>query len=224
MESNKKMIKLKKLVLATTFGIAITAMSTLVIADNHGGMVEGYVQSKSGVVVNSYGECWRSRYENTDEKKTECGYEAPVEAEPEVTREVVIAPTAATVTTTVSEQISISAALLFGFDSDVLSDDAKAVVDERIEKFKGNAELTSDVSVIGHTDSTGSDTYNQGLSERRASSVAAYLEQNTNISDDKIDTEGRGESDPVADNSTSEGRAANRRVVINLEGTITVTK
>jgi OmpA-OmpF porin, OOP family len=194
-------------------------MSVSAFAGSHGGMVDGYVQSKGGVVVNSSGECWRSRFETTEEKKVECGY-----AEPEAVvmeKEVVIAPTAATVTTIVAEDVTISAALLFGFDQDELSDDAKAVIDERIERFKDKGELTRDVSVIGHTDSTGPEAYNQKLSERRAASVAAYLEQHTRITDDKIDASGMGETDPAADNSTKDGRAANRRVIIHLEGTIT---
>jgi outer membrane protein OmpA-like peptidoglycan-associated protein len=206
------MIKLKTL----AFGVALTAMSVSAFADNHGGMVDGYVESKAGVVVNSYGECWRSRFENTEEKKIECGYAEPVIME----KEVVIAPTAATVTTIVAQDVTISAALLFGFDKDQLSDDAKAVIDERVERFKDSGELTRDVSVIGHTDSTGPEAYNQKLSERRAASVAAYLEQHTRITDDKIDAVGMGESDPAADNSTKEGRAANRRVIIHLEGTM----
>jgi len=70
--------------------------------------------------------------------------------------------------------------------------------------------------VVGHTDSIGSAAYNQGLSERRAQAVAAYLEEITNITDNNIDVTGRGENDPAASNDTTEGRAANRRVVIIL--------
>lgn len=71
------------------------------------------------------------------------------------------------------------------------------------------------VEVAGHTDSTGSDAYNQALSERRASSVASYL-QSQNISSQRLITVGMGESRPVADNSTDSGRQANRRVEITM--------
>ena len=71
------------------------------------------------------------------------------------------------------------------------------------------------VEVAGHTDSTGSDAYNQGLSERRASSVATYL-RSQGIMTDRLITIGMGESRPIADNSTSAGRQANRRVEITL--------
>ncbi|MFK5894444.1 MAG: OmpA family protein [Pseudomonadota bacterium] len=212
------MIKLKSLALATTFGIALSVMSISAMAE--GDMVNNYVKSAGGVVKNSYGECWRSRFEDTTEKLEECGYEPP--APIIIEKEIVIAPaaTAATVTTTVFEDIAISAALLFGFDSADLSDDAKAVIDERVEKFKGKAELTQNVSVIGHTDSTGPEAYNQKLSERRAQAVATYLEANTNISDNQIDVEGKGESDPAASNATRDGRSANRRVIIHVEGKV----
>lgn len=71
------------------------------------------------------------------------------------------------------------------------------------------------VEVAGHTDSTGSSAYNQGLSERRAASVAGYL-QNQGISGQRMITVGMGEDMPIADNSTAAGRQANRRVEITM--------
>lgn len=71
------------------------------------------------------------------------------------------------------------------------------------------------VDVIGHTDSRGSDDYNQGLSERRAASVAAYLESQK-VLPQRLVVVGRGESEPIASNDTPEGRALNRRVEITL--------
>ncbi|MDZ7644277.1 MAG: OmpA family protein [Woeseiaceae bacterium] len=71
------------------------------------------------------------------------------------------------------------------------------------------------VEVAGHTDSTGSSAYNQGLSERRAQSVARYL-QNQGILSQRLITIGLGEDMPVADNSTASGRQANRRVEITM--------
>ena len=71
------------------------------------------------------------------------------------------------------------------------------------------------VEVAGHTDSTGSDAYNQALSERRASSVAQYL-QSQDVDARRMITLGLGESMPVADNSTPDGRQANRRVEITM--------
>lgn len=71
------------------------------------------------------------------------------------------------------------------------------------------------VEVAGHTDSTGSDTYNQGLSERRANSVTSYL-TSQGVMAQRIITLGMGETRPVADNSTDGGRQANRRVEITM--------
>lgn len=71
------------------------------------------------------------------------------------------------------------------------------------------------VAVAGHTDSVGSDAYNQKLSEQRAQSVAAYL-QRRNIEPARFEVIGFGERNPVADNATAEGRALNRRVELTL--------
>ena len=71
------------------------------------------------------------------------------------------------------------------------------------------------IEVAGHTDSTGSEQYNQSLSERRAATVAQYLEAK-GVATQRILTVGMGESRPVADNSTPEGRQANRRVEITM--------
>ena len=71
------------------------------------------------------------------------------------------------------------------------------------------------VEVAGHTDSTGTDAYNQALSERRASSVAAYL-TSQGVMQERLITLGMGEAMPVADNGSTQGRALNRRVEITL--------
>lgn len=75
------------------------------------------------------------------------------------------------------------------------------------------------VTIEGHTDSTGSEKYNQMLSERRAASVAEVL-LTEGVAFERIAAEGYGESKPVADNSTESGRAANRRVEISLEAIV----
>ncbi|GAA0487630.1 OmpA family protein [Parasphingorhabdus litoris] len=71
------------------------------------------------------------------------------------------------------------------------------------------------IDIYGHTDSTGSDAYNQSLSERRASSVANYL-SNSGVQRARLETRGYGESQPIASNSTEEGRSANRRVELKI--------
>ena len=83
-----------------------------------------------------------------------------------------------------------------------------------VGKVLGEFEKTV-VEVAGHTDSTGSDQYNQSLSERRAASVANYL-RGQGVMSERLITVGMGESRPIADNGTAAGRQANRRVEITM--------
>lgn len=82
------------------------------------------------------------------------------------------------------------------------------------------------VEIQGHTDSTASEIYNQSLSERRAQAIANILVNNFNISSDRVTSKGYGESQPIADNNTFEGRALNRRTiaVTTIKVRVIVTK
>ena len=100
--------------------------------------------------------------------------------------------------------------LTFKTNSAELSDADKRVLDEMAENLT-RLKFISGV-IEGHTDSAGADAYNQGLSERRAQAAADYLAAK-GISSDRMQIVGRGETDPVGDNTTAEGRAQNRRVV-----------
>jgi len=91
----------------------------------------------------------------------------------------------------------------------------KAKLSDLVDKIKGiNLEV---IIAVGHTDSVGSDAYNQKLSLRRSQAVKAYL-ISKGIDKTRIYTEGKGEKQPVADNKTKEGRAKNRRVEIEVVG------
>jgi OOP family OmpA-OmpF porin len=97
----------------------------------------------------------------------------------------------------------------FEFDSAKLTAGSEATLDDAVKILERHSDLK--VEIAGHTDSQGSEDYNQGLSERRARAVADYLiAHGANAS--YITVKGYGESEPLADNSTKEGRAANRRV------------
>lgn len=76
------------------------------------------------------------------------------------------------------------------------------------------------IIAVGHTDSVGSEVYNQKLSVKRAEAVKAYL-VSKGIEKNRVYTEGKGEKQPVADNKTKEGQAKNRRVEIEVVGTRT---
>ena len=116
----------------------------------------------------------------------------------------------------VAEKVTFAADVLFDFDKSVVKPEGKAKLDDLSGKIRGiNLEV---VIAIGHTDSIGSDAYNQKLSVRRAESVKAYL-VSKGIEANRIYTEGKGKKQPVADNKTREGRAKNRRVEIEVIGT-----
>ncbi len=105
--------------------------------------------------------------------------------------------------------VEFSSAVLFGFDQSDLSAEAKANLDKLVKVL--NTYPDTNIEVQGHTDSKGSETYNQNLSVKRATSVSDYLAANQ-ITSNRITTKGFGETLPEYDNETEEGRAQNRRV------------
>jgi OOP family OmpA-OmpF porin len=115
-----------------------------------------------------------------------------------------------------SEKVTFAAETLFDFDKSAVKPAGKAALDELLRKLQGmNTEV---VVMVGHTDSVGSDDYNQKLSLRRAEAVKAYL-VGKGMETTRVYTEGKGESQPLADNATAEGRARNRRVTVEVVGT-----
>ena len=116
----------------------------------------------------------------------------------------------------VAEKVTLAADVLFDFDKAVLKSQGKSKLDDLANRIRGiNLEV---VIAIGHTDSIGSDAYNQKLSVRRAESVKAYL-VSKGIEPNRVYTEGKGEKQPVASNKTKDGRQKNRRVEIEVIGT-----
>ena len=118
----------------------------------------------------------------------------------------------------VSEKVSFAAEALFDFDKSAVKPEGKAALDELLVKLQG---MNTEVMItVGHTDSVGSDAYNQKLSLRRADAVKAYL-VSKGVEASRVYTEGKGETQPVADNKTAAGRAQNRRVTVEVVGTRT---
>ncbi len=109
--------------------------------------------------------------------------------------------------------LDMPAELTFAVDQSAIQPQFQATLD-KVASTLTEYEKTY-VDVMGHTDSTGSDAYNQALSERRANSVADYLSVR-GVNRARLATKGYGESQPRASNITEEGRASNRRVEIRL--------
>jgi OOP family OmpA-OmpF porin len=118
----------------------------------------------------------------------------------------------------VSEKVTFAADAFFDTGKSVLKPEARAKLDDLVAKTSGvNLEV---IIAVGHTDSDGSDAYNQKLSVSRAEAVKAYL-VSKGVERNRVYTEGKGEKQPVADNKTKEGKAKNRRVEIEVVGTRT---
>lgn len=128
------------------------------------------------------------------------------------------APAAAAPAAAAPAKVTFAADAFFDFDKSVLKAEGKAKMDDLVNKSKDiNLEV---IIAVGHTDSVGGDTYNQKLSVARAEAVKAYL-VSKGIDKSRVYSEGKGKSNPIADNKTKEGRAKNRRVEIELVGTRT---
>lgn len=142
---------------------------------------------------------------------------APAPAAPEAApAPAVVAPPAPAPQPVAATKVTYAADAFFNFDKAVLKPEGKAKLDDLIGKVQGiNLEV---IIAVGHTDSIGTDAYNQKLSVRRAEAVKAYL-VSKGIEKNRVYTEGKGEKQPVADNKTKEGRAKNRRVEIEVVGT-----
>jgi len=118
----------------------------------------------------------------------------------------------------VSEKVTFAADAFFDFAKSKLKPEAQAKLTDLVDKTKGvNLEV---IIAVGHTDSVGGDAANQKLSVARAEAVKAFL-TSKGIEKNRVYTEGKGEKQPVADNKTSEGRAKNRRVEVEVVGTRT---
>jgi len=118
----------------------------------------------------------------------------------------------------VSEKVTFAADAFFDFNKAVLKPEAQAKLTDLVDKTKGvNLEV---IIAVGHTDSVGGDAYNQKLSIARSEAVKAFL-VSKGVEKNRVYTEGKGEKSPVADNKTSEGRAKNRRVEVEVVGTRT---
>jgi OOP family OmpA-OmpF porin len=184
--------------------------------------VSGYVQDARGIIVRDpFGLCWRTGYFTPALAQIECDPDLvpkPVVAPPP---EAPKPPPVTPPVTPVGEKVTFAADAFFDFDKATLKPEGKAKLDDLVGKLGAiNLEV---IIAVGHTDSIGSVAYNQKLSVRRAESVKAYL-VSKGIEANRIYTEGKGKSQPIAPNTINgkdnpAGRAKNRRVEIEVVGT-----
>jgi OOP family OmpA-OmpF porin len=180
--------------------VATAALATAAVAQN----VDNWRNASGDVWKNSTGLCWR------DANWT------PATAAPGCDGAVAAAAPKAAAPVAAASKVTYAADAFFDFDKSVVKPAGKAKLDDLVAKIKGiNLEV---IIAVGHTDSIGTDAYNQKLSVRRAEAVKAYL-VSKGIEKNRVYTEGKGEKQPVASNKTKEGRAKNRRVEIEVVGT-----
>lgn len=176
-----------------------------------------YLQDSRGVVVkNSTGLCWRTGYWTPAQATAECDPDLVKKAAAPVAEPTPTPVPAAPAVKPEQRKITLAADVLFDFDKYALKPEGKAKLDDVVSQMKGmNLEV---IIAIGHTDSIGTDAYNQKLSVRRAESVKSYL-VSKGVDANRVYTEGKGEKQPVADNKSRDGRQKNRRVEIEVVGT-----
>ena len=171
----------------------------------------GYTLSPNGNVTQSgTGLCWRTGTFQTPQALRDCD---PALMPPPPPPPPPPAPT--------SEKVTFAADARFASADSIGSKEAAARLDDLVSKLAGvNLEV---VIVVGHTDNVGSAESNQKLSVRRAEAAKNYLVKK-GIEPGRIYVEGKGETQPIADNKTAEGRAKNRRVEIEVVGTRTINR
>ena len=196
--------------------VAFSALASLASAQT----IDNWRNANGDVWKNASGDCWRNASWTPATAAPGCG-PAPVASKaveaPPAPKAAAPAPAPAPAPQApAASKVTYAADAFFDFDKATLKPAGKAKLDDLVGKVKGiNLEV---IIAVGHTDNVGSDVYNQKLAVKRAESVKAYL-VSKGIEKNRIYTEGKGEKQPVADNKTSEGRAKNRRVEIEVVGT-----
>lgn len=221
----RTMKKLNKVAMLLASAVIATSAGAQVKAADGGKVVDNW-QNGSGELVWKNGTnelCWRDANWTPATAAAGCDGALVVQAAaPAPAPAVAPAPAAAPAAApAVASKVTYAADAFFDFDKSVLKPEGKAKLDDLVSKVKGiNLEV---IIAVGHTDSIGTEAYNQKLSVRRAEAVKAYL-VSKGIEKNRVYTEGKGEKQPIASNKTKEGRAKNRRVEIEVVGTRAAAK
>lgn len=223
-----KPVKLATLIATAVFASTVTTAS---VAQEVGEGNASYVVNPFGLTwLSPFKQCWRSGFFNPGEAVAGCDDDLVKKEEPKTVAAPppppppppppapapAPTPPPPPPPAPTAEKVTFAADAFFGFDSAQLKSGGQSDLDTMVDRLGGVA--LEVIIAVGHTDSVGPDTYNQRLSVRRAEAVKAHL-VGRGIEANRIYTEGKGESQPVADNGTKEGRAKNRRVEIEVVGT-----
>jgi OOP family OmpA-OmpF porin len=193
------------------FAVLLVLTSSAAMAQPY----NNWVSSDGQVVRSGFNECWRNTAWTPETAHPDCGGAKKV-APAVAAAPVAVAAQPAVVAPAAPTKVNFETEALFDFDKAQLKAQGKDQLDGLLAKLK-SLNWTA-MTVVGHTDSTGPAAYNQGLSERRADSVKAYL-VGQGLPAAAIQASGQGESAPTADNATAAGRAQNRRVEVEVVGT-----
>ena len=174
---------------------------------------DSYVNVNKGQLLkDSSGNCVRTGTWKKEDMTVECGAKPVVEAKAPPPP-----PPPPPPAEPVYEKTTLSSEALFDHDKSNLKPEGKKAIGAVAEKIRSMGASVVDIEIIGHTDSQGSEEYNQKLSVRRATAVRDYIVNNyPKVDASIIRITGMGETSPVADNKTKEGRAQNRRVEVNV--------
>ncbi len=198
----------KKLLSSTLAGV-VSALLLSGFAQAEDRQAPGYAEDSWGNVIRSgTGECVRTGAWKPS-MATIVGCDG-------VTLEIVVELIEGQASGILAEIVMPSTAM-FAFDSAELTAEGTQTIEAYRETLMPELAKAYAGIIIGHTDSTGDDKYNMGLSQRRAESVRDYLVK-TGTNAEKLRVVGRGESDPIDSNDTKEGQAANRRVSVTVVG------
>lgn len=198
---------MKKLLIITSF-VAATAQAQT---------IDNWTSSGAPVRNGTQELCWRDANWTPATAHPDC--DGAIKAAPapaKVAMPVPAAPAPTVPKPPVAVKQTYAADAFFDFDRAVIKPEGRAKLNSLVTAIN-----TIDLEVViavGHTDSVGTDAYNQKLGKRRADAVKAYL-VSQGIAANRVYTESKGESQPVADNKTTTGRAKNRRVEVEVIGT-----
>lgn len=213
----------KRTALSTMSVAAVVALTLSPLSPAHSRCTH-VVDSFGGYVMDSSKNCVHTSSYKGPETAVECGAAAKKEMA-KAPEPAPVAPPPAPApepVKSVTERITVDGNALFAINSAALTNDGKAAIDNVVSQLATFDKVDS-IVVTGHTDSTGAASYNQGLSERRAASVRDYM-VSQGIDAGLITSAGRGEEEPVADNTTRDGRKQNRRVEVDVSGSKVVVK